>query len=45
LRIVPIHLFQPKLTLMPDYCYSDRLQTGYETHFLQPKAFWCYLLQ
>jgi hypothetical protein len=26
------------------YCYSDRLQTGYETHFLQPKAFWCYLL-
>jgi hypothetical protein len=24
---------------------SDRLQTGYETHFLQPMAFWCYLLQ
>ena len=39
LRLVPIHYFQPRLSTMSDYCYSDRLHLLIRDLFLQPLAF------
>ena len=45
LGLVPIHRSQPRLLMMSDYCYSDRLLLQVLDPFLQPLAIWSYLLK
>jgi hypothetical protein len=42
---IAVHLLQPKLLTVPDYCYYDRLHFVIQDPDLQPLAFWLCLLQ